>query len=263
MNPRPSDYKSDALPAELRQPEQPALLPTRAQNRRIRNAPICPRRVRRKIKLYHTANPQVKTAQTPYNHDESTLQPRSRRRFRSCPAIGFALVSEIGPGFSPEIAIGPVRRALASGIWFPPNAPTESTSPRNPQALATVQRKEPLKKRVAQGAPQSPRAPATSSSSPSSSSPSRVWPSTPTSSPPPALPVSCLSPTASSTPISAPSASPPTSTPSPSPTPPNTSSSSTPPASSSNATSTPSPSASTRCPTPTAPTASSPTPKSS
>ena len=27
LNPRPSDYKSDALPAELRQPEQPCSLP--------------------------------------------------------------------------------------------------------------------------------------------------------------------------------------------------------------------------------------------
>ena len=27
LNPRPSDYKSDALPAELRQPEQPCCLP--------------------------------------------------------------------------------------------------------------------------------------------------------------------------------------------------------------------------------------------
>jgi hypothetical protein len=30
LNPRPSDYKSDALPAELRQPEQPCSLPHRA-----------------------------------------------------------------------------------------------------------------------------------------------------------------------------------------------------------------------------------------
>ena len=30
LNPRPSDYKSDALPAELRQPEQPCSLPYRA-----------------------------------------------------------------------------------------------------------------------------------------------------------------------------------------------------------------------------------------
>ena len=28
LNPRPSDYKSDALPAELRQPEQPCSLPS-------------------------------------------------------------------------------------------------------------------------------------------------------------------------------------------------------------------------------------------
>jgi hypothetical protein len=27
LNPRPSDYKSDALPAELRQPEQPCFPP--------------------------------------------------------------------------------------------------------------------------------------------------------------------------------------------------------------------------------------------
>jgi hypothetical protein len=37
LNPRPSDYKSDALPAELRQPEQPCSLP---QNGRITIAKV-------------------------------------------------------------------------------------------------------------------------------------------------------------------------------------------------------------------------------
>ena len=37
LNPRPSDYKSDALPAELRQPEQPCSLPS---SRRITIAKV-------------------------------------------------------------------------------------------------------------------------------------------------------------------------------------------------------------------------------